>query len=151
METIYLLHIISIKTTRWERLIGHPYRRQRKQIRKLIEERSFCGILTIPRIAEELGDLGVPYLYRKKIKYKWGGIRKNERKDWHLAILDDGTEQTDAIIERVSEDFNHMTVITEREEYFSDLAEDIYDETGLLIHFTDQIPRKANIVLDMKP
>lgn len=151
MKTIRILRINSIRTTRWERMIGRPYRRQRKQIRELIHQKQIDVVLTVSRIAEELGELGIPYLYKKKLVYRRGGIRRNPRKEWHMAILDDETYETEELLQRVSEDFNHLSIVTNRGEHFLDLSDLIYEETGLVLQITGQIPAKANIILDMKP
>ncbi len=151
METIHLLHIIHIEPTKWERIFGHPYRRLRKRLHRLIEEKTIEGIVTTADIADELGHMGVPYLLKRRVTYKRGGIRRNSRREWYIAVTDDGTESTDELLERIYEDFNYMAIVTERPEHYSNFVDEVYEETGLLIRISDHVPKRANILLDMKP
>ncbi len=109
------------------------------------------GILTTAEIAEQLGDLKLPYLLIHRLVFRRGGIRRNPQKDWHVAIIDDASEAVDEIVDLVYEDLNHLTIVTDRAEYFEHAADMIYEETGLILHITDRIPAHANILLYMKP
>ena len=108
------------------------------------------GVMTTEDIALQLGNLGVPYLYVHKAGFRKGGIKRNPQKCWHMAVLDDESAMTDEVLELVYEDLNYLTVVTDRAEHFESMADEVYEETGLLIHFARQIPPDANILLYMK-
>ena len=146
-----MLHIIQIEATKWECFRGHPYRKARKCIMRLIREKNIEGLLTTADIAEKLGDLKLPYLYTYRLVFRRGGIQRNQQRDWHLAVIDDGTPTIDVVLDLIYEDLNYLTVVTDRSEYFTDFAETVYEETGLLVQMSEKIPKYANILLYMKP
>ena len=118
---------------------------------RLIREKNIEGLLTTADIAEKLGDLKLPYLYTYRLVFRRGGIQRNQQRDWHLAVIDDGTPTIDVVLDLIYEDLNYLTVVTDRSEYFTDFAETVYEETGLLVQMSEKIPKYANILLYMKP
>lgn len=76
------------------------------------------------------------------------------RRDLELIVIDNEEEpawQVSHVIERLLPEVKLLTIVSERQEYFSELAQDAFEEYGLLVAQTDTRGGKpvGNLVLNL--
>lgn len=75
-----------------------------------------------------------------------------KEKDMKLVIIDSHDKRIEHVIEQFANNLNYLTIITNREEYFNDFRDMIYDTTGLVVEF-EELPLKnhieGNIIIDL--
>lgn len=88
---------------------------------------------------EELVNIGMNKLHLKE-------------KDMKLVVIDSGDKRVEHVLELFTNNLNYLTIITNREEYFTGFREMIYDTTGLVVEF-EQLPLtthiEGNIIIDL--
>lgn len=75
-----------------------------------------------------------------------------DRKEMRLTIIDSGDSKIDYILDLIIHDLNHLTIITQRAEYFKEYVDIIYDNTGLVIEVIAKIfevESKSDLIIDM--
>ena len=98
-------------------------------------ERTFIKFLYLRQLAE---------IGRDKLHIK--------EKDMKLVIIDSGDKRIEHVIEQFIDNLNYLTIITNREEYFTGFRDMIYDTTGLVVEFEDLPLKKhieGNIIIDL--
>lgn len=74
-------------------------------------------------------------------------------KDMKLVVIDSGDKRIEHVLELLVNNLNFLTIITDREEYFTEFRDMIYDTTGLVVD-VEEIPLKnhieGNIIIDLK-
>lgn len=75
-----------------------------------------------------------------------------KEKDMKLVIIDSGDKRVEHVLELFVNNLNYLTIITNREEYFTGFRDMIYDTTGLVVEF-EELPLKnhidGNIIIDL--
>lgn len=75
-----------------------------------------------------------------------------KEKDMKLVIIDSGDKRIEHVLEQLTDNLNYLTIITNREEYFTSFRDMIYDTTGLVVEF-EQLPLtthiEGNIIIDL--
>lgn len=72
-------------------------------------------------------------------------------KDTKLVIIDSEDSKMDYLLELLVENLNYLTIITKRQEYFREIKEIIYDNTGLVIELIENPTKESingNIIID---
>lgn len=75
----------------------------------------------------------LPYIYMQECyRYlrKYGQISKGQIR---MVLIDNGDYRTDYFLNSFLEDFNFLTIVTGRQEYFENLQERAFQELGLLV------------------
>lgn len=72
------------------------------------------------------------------------------RKKYRLTIVDDGGEAAFVTLLKAGHDINRLTLVTDREEHFADIAEDIYEENGLVVEVTENEAGHGGITVEFK-
>ncbi len=75
----------------------------------------------------------VPYIYMEEcFRYlrKYGQLSKGQI---GMVLIDDGDYRIDYFLNCFLEDFNYLTIVTQRQEYFENLQERAFQELGLLV------------------
>lgn len=75
-----------------------------------------------------------------------------DMKEMRLTIIDSGDSKIDYILDLIIYDLNHLTIITQRPEYFKEFVDIIYDNTGLVIEVITkifEIEGKSDLIIDM--
>lgn len=91
-------------------------------------------------------------LYLKELINEGMKKKKIKKKDLRLVLLDSKDERMDFILNWITEDLNYLTIITDRQEYFREFIDKIYDTSGLIVvlePFTVCEQIEGNLVLDM--
>lgn len=93
----------------------------------------------------------LPYIFLKECyRYlcKTAGISK---KQVHMVLIDGGDARMDYVLYEFLEEFNYLTIITERPAYFEGLQERAFQELGLLIDLVlpwEEQKVQGNVVWD---
>ena len=94
----------------------------------------------------------IKFLYIKKLVEIGREKLRIEEKDMKLVIIDSGDKRIEHVLEQFINNLNYLTIITNREEYFSGFRDMIYDTTGLVVEF-EELPLKnhieGNIIIDL--
>lgn len=94
----------------------------------------------------------IKFLYLKKLVAIAREKLCIEEKDMKLVIIDSGDKRIEHVLELFVNNLNYLTIITNREEYFTDFRDIIYDTTGLVVEF-EELPLKnhieGNIIIDL--
>lgn len=75
-------------------------------------------------------------------------IHRISRKRYRLTIVDDGGEAAVITLLKAGHDINRMTLVTDREEHFADIVDDIYEENGLVVEWTDKMRKYDGITVE---
>lgn len=94
----------------------------------------------------------IKFLYLKQlVKISRDKLHIKE-KDVKLVIIDSGDKRIEHVLELFVNNLNYLTIITNREEYFTGFRDMIYDTTGLVVEF-EELPLKnhieGNIIIDL--
>ncbi|WP_310601724.1 hypothetical protein [Anaerosporobacter sp.] len=65
-------------------------------------------------------------------------------KDMKLVVIDSCDKRIESVLEMFISNLNYLTIITNREEYFSSFRDMIYDTTGLVVEL-ESLPLQSNI------
>ncbi len=94
----------------------------------------------------------IKFLYLKKLVEIGREKLRIEEKDMKLVIIDSGDKRIEHVLELFINNLNYLTIITNREEYFTGFRDMIYDTTGLVVEF-EELPLKnhidGNIIIDL--
>lgn len=75
-----------------------------------------------------------------------------EEKDMKLVVIDSMDKRIEHVLEQFINNLNYLTIITNREEYFTGFRDMIYDTTGLVVE-CEELPLKnhieGNIIIDL--
>jgi CBS domain-containing protein len=75
-----------------------------------------------------------------------------EEKDMKLVVIDSKDKRIEHVLEQFISNLNYLTIITNREEYFTGFRDMIYDTTGLVVE-CEELPLKShiegNIIIDL--
>ena len=69
-------------------------------------------------------------------------------KTLRVVLVDDDYEGAELVIQKIYPDLNYLTIVTKEEERFENLAEDICYDSGLMLGFSESIPREADVILE---
>ena len=75
----------------------------------------------------------LPYIYQKECFDFLRRYGKIPKKQIEMVLIDDEDFRTDYFLKNYLEEFNYVTIVTERKEYFESLQERAFQELGLLI------------------
>ncbi len=81
-------------------------------------------------------------LYMKSLDYKY----------LKMAIIDSGDEKVNYVITRFIDHLNYLTIITNRVNYFTEITENIYNSTGLVVETIEpplQNKLESNLIIDL--
>lgn len=63
--------------------------------------------------------------------------KRISKKEMRLVLTDSKDKRTEAVIYAVKDGLNYLTVLTERAEYFENIAMELYEDTGLLMEIKE--------------
>lgn len=94
----------------------------------------------------------IKFLYlRELVEIARDKLRVKE-KDMKLVIIDSHDKRIEHVLEQFINNLNYLTIITNREEYFTGFRDMIYDTTGLVVEF-EELPLRnhidGNIIIDL--
>lgn len=93
----------------------------------------------------------LPYIYMKECLAYLRRYTKIPKKQMNIVLIDDGDYRTDYFLNEFLEEFNYLTIVTDRKEYFEGLQERAFQELGLLIDLMipwEEKNLRGNIVWD---
>lgn len=65
-------------------------------------------------------------------------IHSVPRRKYRLTIMDDGGEAAAVTLLKSGHDINRMTLVTDREEHFESVIDELYEEEGLVVEIADR-------------
>ena len=93
----------------------------------------------------------LPYIYMRECMAYLRRYAKIPKKQICMVLIDDGDYKIDNFLSEFLEEFNYLTIITNRKEYFENLQERAFQELGLLIDLVlpwEEKNLQGNIVWD---
>lgn len=93
----------------------------------------------------------LPYIYMKECFAYLRRYAKIPKKQISMVLIDDGDYRIDYFLSEFLKEFNYLTIVTNRKEYFEGLQERAFQEMGLLIDLVSTWEEKnlqGNIVWD---
>lgn len=103
------------------------------------------------RESEERVPFYLPYIYMKECFDYLRRYAKISRKQISMVLIDDDDARTDYFLKEFLEEFNYLTIVTDRVKYFEGLQERAFQELGLLIdlvHSWEDKNLQGNLVWD---
>jgi hypothetical protein len=73
-------------------------------------------------------------------------------KNARFVIIDSGTKKVETILQILLEYANYLTIVTNREKYFQNAVEVVYEETGLMIEVASSLTQKniiGNVIINL--